>query len=104
MMENLQYDVSQVLSFEPTPSKATKIKAALVEAGVEDSVDFYSYAISDKSGTAPFVVNVGVHMENSKWVVNDGESKDIDSIGTLSQKCFDFCVCVCVCVCVCECV
>jgi hypothetical protein len=40
----------KVLSFEPTPSKAIKIKQALADAGVEDSVDFYSYAISDKSG------------------------------------------------------
>jgi len=72
----------KVLSFEPTPSKAIKIKQALADAGVEDSVDFYSYAISDKSGTAPFVVNVGVHMENGQWVVNEGESKSVDSIGS----------------------
>lgn len=72
----------KVLSFEPTPSKAAKIRSALVEAGVDQSVDFYSYAISDQSGTAPFVVNVGVHMENGQWVVNAGESKKADEIGS----------------------
>jgi FkbM family methyltransferase len=72
----------KVMSFEPTPSKARKIKQALAEAGVEDSVDFYSYAISDKSGVAPFVVNVAVHMEQGKWVVNTGESKDVKNIGS----------------------
>jgi len=34
------------------------------------------------SGTAPFVVNVGVHMEHGEWVVNEGESKDEASIGS----------------------
>ena len=75
--EAIQYAKAghKVLSFEPTPSKSAKIRAALEKAGVEESVDFYSYAISDTSGTAPFVVNVGVHMVNGQWVVNEGESK-----------------------------
>ena len=72
----------KVLSFEPTPSKARKIRQALEDAGVSDNVDFFSYAISDHSGTAPFVVNVGVHMENGQWVVNEGESKDASEIGS----------------------
>ncbi|KAJ1490159.1 S-adenosyl-L-methionine-dependent methyltransferase [Baffinella frigidus] len=72
----------KVLSFEPTPSKATRIREAIKDAGMQDKIDFQNIAISDYSGEAPFVVNVPVHNVDGKWTVLDGESKAATNMGS----------------------
>mmetsp|Transcript_26088 Transcript_26088/g.59101 ORF Transcript_26088/g.59101 Transcript_26088/m.59101 type:complete len:332 (-) Transcript_26088:240-1235(-) len=71
-----------VLSFEPTPSKSENIRRKIRSADLEDKITFYPWAVSDKSGEAPFIVNVGVHLENGKWAINEGEEKNPETMGS----------------------
>jgi len=72
----------QVLSFEPTPSKGVKIRQALRDAGVDSKVTFFPWAVSDKAGELPFIVNVAVHLEQGKWAVDDDREKDPHKMGS----------------------
>uniref|UniRef100_A0A7S0YPS8 Methyltransferase FkbM domain-containing protein n=1 Tax=Hemiselmis tepida TaxID=464990 RepID=A0A7S0YPS8_9CRYP len=76
----------RVLSFEPTPSKAKKIKRSLANAfrqGMSGSVKFYPWAASNFSGTAPFVVNVPVVMGKNGWEEDESfNASDTQNMGS----------------------
>eukprot|EP00286_Rhodomonas_abbreviata_P000826 CAMPEP_0181288470 /NCGR_PEP_ID=MMETSP1101-20121128/348_1 /TAXON_ID=46948 /ORGANISM="Rhodomonas abbreviata, Strain Caron Lab Isolate" /LENGTH=323 /DNA_ID=CAMNT_0023392591 /DNA_START=138 /DNA_END=1109 /DNA_ORIENTATION=+ len=82
--EAIEYALAghKVMSFEPTPSKGVRIRQAIRDAGVEESVNFYPWAVSDHSGEAPFIVNVAVHLEEGHWAVDDDKVKDPTKMGS----------------------
>lgn len=49
----------RVWTFEPSPGKVAPIRAKLASGGFDGKVRLYPYALSNTTGTAPFVVNMG---------------------------------------------
>ena len=58
----------RVLSFEPSPSKAARIRARIARSGFADRITFVSAALADFNGSSAFVVSVPDHASDKRFM------------------------------------